>query len=287
MTLDFHTFPGRWSHRDWLISLAVAVVIHHKGVDPVDWAIEKCKALPLSSWDADEEWRVFRAADHVAQTQMTIALYAVQFLADVGRTLDSEKFRAFAEQVWAHVDFVRRYSDSMTEDSVTAELAARVSVVLGEPDQEWLLDQAKNAAVDPPTLWALLDQVRLQCKTSTDVGALGKIREFASERFINSVEVNTTICTAFGEPLADSGCAPGSREDRRGPAHLPSHPSRVFHPRRPCPHNRGPQNDGPLRKAEENWQATWSKHHGRSTRAFGVNTVHRRKRTRNRKSTCI
>ena len=181
---------GRWSHHDWLTALAAAVVIHHEGVDPVDWATEKCKALPLSSWDADEEGRVFRAADHVAQTQITIALYAVQLLADVGRTLDSEKLRAFAEQVWAHVDFIRRYSDSMTEDSVTAELAARVSVVLGEPDQEWLLGQAKNPAVDPLTLWALLDQVRLQCKTSTDVGALGKIREFASDRFINSVEVN-------------------------------------------------------------------------------------------------
>ena len=188
---------GRWSRHDWLTALAVAVVIHHKGVDPVDWAIEKCKALPLSSWDADEEGRVFRAADHVAQTQMTIALYAVQLLADVGRTLDSEKLRAFAEQVWAHVDFVRRYSDSMTEDSVTAELAARVSVVLGEPDQEWLLGQAKNPAVDPPTLRALLDQVRLQCKTSTDVGALGKIREFASDRFINSVEVNPRSAPHF------------------------------------------------------------------------------------------
>lgn len=181
---------GRWSHQDWLTALAIAVVINHDSIDPVDWAIEKCKALPLSSWDADEEGRVFRAADHVAQTQMTIALYAVQLLTDAGRTLDPDKLRAFAEQVWAHVDFVRRYSDSVTEDSVTAELAARVSVVLGEPDQEWLLGQTKNPAVDPLTLWALLDQVRLQRKTSTDVGALGKIREFSSDRFINPVEVN-------------------------------------------------------------------------------------------------
>ena len=78
---------GRWSHHDWLTALAAAVVIHHDGVDPVDWAIEKCKALPLSSWDADEEGRVFRAADRVAQTQITIALYAVQLLTDFsGRT---------------------------------------------------------------------------------------------------------------------------------------------------------------------------------------------------------
>ena len=181
---------GRWSHQDWLTALAAAVVIHHEGIDPVDWAIEKCKALPLSPWDADEEGGVFRAADQVAQTQMTIALYAVQLLADVGRTLHSEKLRAFAEQVWAHMGFVRRYSDSITEDSVAAELAARLSVVLGEPDQEWLLGQAKNPTVDPLTFWALLDQVRLQCKTSTDVGALVKIRELASHRFINPVEVN-------------------------------------------------------------------------------------------------
>ena len=190
---DFNfSYPsGRWSYQDWLTALAVAVVIHHEDIDPIDWAIEKCKALPLSSWDADEDGRVFRAADQVAQTQITIALYAVQLLADVGRALDSDKLRAFAEQVWAHVDFVRRYSDSATEDSVTAEFAARVSVVLGEPDQEWLLGQAENPAADPLAMWALLDQVRLQRKTSTDVSALGKIREFASNRFINPVEVNS------------------------------------------------------------------------------------------------
>ena len=181
---------GSWSHHDWLTALAAALVINQEGKDPLDWAIEKCKALPLSSWDADEEGRVFRAADQVAQTQMTIALYAVQLLVDVDRAMDSEKLRAFAERVWAHVDFVRKYSDSIIADSVTTDLAARVSIVLGEPDQDWLLRQAKNPAVDPLTLWALLDQVRLQRKTSTDVSALGKIREFASDRFINPLEVN-------------------------------------------------------------------------------------------------
>ena len=43
-----------WNQRDWLISLGAAVVIKHTGLHPMDWAIEKCKALPLSAWDADE-----------------------------------------------------------------------------------------------------------------------------------------------------------------------------------------------------------------------------------------
>ena len=184
---------GNWNHQDWITALAVGVVICHKNIDPMDWAIEKCKALPLNAWDADEEWQVFHLADQVAQTQMTIGLYAVQLLADAGRSLDCGKLQNFAEKVWGHTDFVRQYSysDVPVEDSGTAaELAARVAAAFGEPDQAWALKQANNPAVDPRSLRALLDQMKRQGNTAINEDALAEIRQIADHRYINAKEAN-------------------------------------------------------------------------------------------------
>ena len=125
--VQFPYLAGRWNYQDWLTALGAAVVIHHNDVDPMDWAMEKCKDLPLSAWDADEEDEVFRAADRVARTQMTVALYAVQILTDTDRVLVGGRLRTFAERVWAHVDFVRQCSGLLVEDSGTAAFAARVT----------------------------------------------------------------------------------------------------------------------------------------------------------------
>ena len=181
---------GRWNNRDWLIAVAAAVVMHHEDIDPLDWAIEKCKALPLSAWDADEEWKIFHVADRVAQIQMTIALYAVQLLAEAGRRLDRGNLLAFAEQVWAHAHFVRRHSDLLAEKLGPTELAARMAAVFGEPDQEWALRQANSPALNPLALWALLDQMGHQESTVVDDSTLAEIRKIASNRYVNAVEVN-------------------------------------------------------------------------------------------------
>ena len=42
-TLRFPYHAGRWNYNDWLTALGVAVVIHHNDLDPLDWAIDKCK----------------------------------------------------------------------------------------------------------------------------------------------------------------------------------------------------------------------------------------------------
>ncbi len=181
---------GRWNNRDWLIALAVAVVMHHQDIDPLDWAIEKCKALPLSAWDVDEESQIFYLADRVAQFQMTIALYAVQLLAEAGRNVDRGKLLAFAEQVWAHADFARRHSGLLVENLGPTELAARVATVFGEPDQEWALRQANSPALSPLALWALVDQMGHQEIPVIEAGTLAEIRNIASKRYVNAVETN-------------------------------------------------------------------------------------------------
>ena len=188
--LQFPYLAGRWNYNDWLNALGAAVVIHHNDLDPLDWAIEKCKALPLSAWDADEDGGAFRGADRVARTQMTVGLYAVQLLTDAGRVLDCGKLRAFAEKVWDHADFVRQYCDLPVENSVTEEFAARVVAAFGEPNQAWVLQQAHNPAIDSQTLWALLDQMKRQDNAAIHDDTSEEIRKIASDRYINSVEAS-------------------------------------------------------------------------------------------------
>lgn len=186
----FPYLAGRWNHQDWLIALGAAVVIHHNDVDPMDWAMEKCKALPLSAWAADEEVGFFRAGEEVARTQMTVALYAVQLLTEAGRALDCGKLRTFVEKVWAHADFVRKYYGVVGEDSGTAAFAARVAAGLGEPDQAWVLQQAYSPAIDPQTLWTLLDRIKSQDNAVFYDKTLEEIRKIASDRYINPGEAH-------------------------------------------------------------------------------------------------
>ena len=179
-----------WNQREWLIALGAAVVIKHTDLDTLDWAIENCKALPLSVWDADDEGQVFRRADDIGQIHMNVGLYAVQLVKDAGRNLDRGKLRTFAELVWSHAYFVRGYSATLIEDSITEELAARVAAALGEPDQLWMIQQANNPAVVPRTLWALLDQIRRETDPRLHIDTATEIRQIASARYINAVNAN-------------------------------------------------------------------------------------------------
>ena len=181
---------GHWNQQEWLIALGLAVVIHHDDIDPLDWAINQCNALPLSAWDADEQRQVFRRADEIAQVHMIVGLYAVQSLREAGRSFDCDGLRNFVERVWAHSDFVRRNSDALNENSGAAQFAGRVAVALGALDQQWLLQQAKNPAVDSLTLWALLDQIRHQEDTRVHVDTATELRQTASYRYINAIEAN-------------------------------------------------------------------------------------------------
>ena len=104
--------------------------------------------------------------------------------------MDCGRLRTFAERVWAHADFVRQYDALPVEDSVTEEFAARVTAALGEPDQTWVLQQARNPAMDPQTLWALLDQMKRQGNATVHDNSLEVIRIIASDRYINSAEAN-------------------------------------------------------------------------------------------------
>ena len=190
---EFPQFPyhhGRWNYDDWLTALGVAVVVYHNELDPMDWAMEKCKALPLGAWDADENGRAFRLADRVARTQLNVGLCAVHFLTEAGRILDRGKLLTLAEKVWDHTGFVRQYGDSLVEDSVATEFAARVVAAFGEPDQAWVLQQANSPAIGPQILWTLLDQMKRQENAAVHDNTFAEIRKVASDRYINAAEAN-------------------------------------------------------------------------------------------------
>ena len=187
--LHFPYMPGRWNHEDWIIALAAAVIIYHKDVDPMEWAIAKCKTLPLSVWDADDHYEIFRAAEQVAQIQIKIALYAVQFLNEANRVLYPDKLLIFVEKVWEHTDFARKYNGISRENIEIGELAGRVAVALVKPTDAWLLRQAQNPAVDPRALCGMLEQID---SDNLDIGAdvIAKIRNIASYRYVNIKCIN-------------------------------------------------------------------------------------------------
>ena len=187
---QFPYFADRWNYQDWLTALGAAVVIHHDDLDPMDWAMEKCKALPLSAWDADEEGGVFRVADRVARTQNDRRALRCS-------TFDARRPRIGLRQIAIFCrESVgpRRLCSSVlrltVEDSVTAEFAARVAAAFGEPDQAWVLQQANSPAIDPQTLWTLLDQMKRQDYAAVHDDTSEEIRKIASDRYINSVESN-------------------------------------------------------------------------------------------------
>ena len=220
--VHFPYLAGRWQYQDWLTALGMAAVIHHNDVDPTDWAMEKCKDLPLSAWDADEEDGAFRTADRVARTYMIVALYAVQCLTDADRVLDCGRLRTFAERVWAHVDFVRQYNGLPAEESGTAAFAARVAAAFGEPDQAWVLQQANSPAIDPQTLWTLLDEIERQDNAAFHDNTFEEIQKIACERYINSAEANPQSAPHLAKLWVLLDAPQRSCEYRASPTHLPS-----------------------------------------------------------------
>jgi len=146
-----------WTYCDWVNGLGTALVLSDREVSLPEWVSERCRALPLSAWDAEENFQRFLTAEKVARFQFLVALTAIQIRKDIGHTLDPASTLALAEDLWAHGQFVRLYLRPV-ENSDVAEYAARIAILFGEPDNEWVLRQASNGGVAPRTLWALIDQ---------------------------------------------------------------------------------------------------------------------------------
>ena len=151
-----------WHDREWFSGLGVALVLSCKDLDLPSWVSARCRALPLSVWDTEENYETFNTADRAAQHWFLIALHAIEALKDLGRTIDPVAVRTLAETLWAHCHFVGQPHLSHPEASVVAENAARFAVEFGEPSDIWLLNQVRHPGVGPRALWALIDQRKLK-----------------------------------------------------------------------------------------------------------------------------
>ena len=142
----------------WMRGLGAALSISlPEGETPLDWAITQCNQLPLSTWDAEDGPEKFRLAGDVAQIELTVALYAVVAKHEAGHGTEPEMVRNLAEKAWEHCYFLGQQETYRLEEPELDELAARVAVALGNPNEEWLIIQAKSPKVGPRGLWAIVD----------------------------------------------------------------------------------------------------------------------------------
>ena len=147
-----------WHTRQWAHGLGVALALSQDELNLTKWVAERCEALPLSGWDAEDNHEAFSTAQQVAQHWFLVALLAIEPRMKVGRTVDPTEVRTLAEWLFTHCQFAMRHVRNYPERTETVEYAARCVVEYGEPSDVWLMKQARNPGVGPRALWALIDQ---------------------------------------------------------------------------------------------------------------------------------
>ena len=150
-----------WHDREWIAGLGAALTLSMDETDPLIWVSTRCRALPLSVWDAEEDYQAFSTADRAAQIWFLVALHAVAGLKHIGRAVDPAGVRALAEALWSHCSFASQHLDDGRDASVASEHAARSAIEFGEPGDVWLLEQVRSPIVGSRALWALIDQRRI------------------------------------------------------------------------------------------------------------------------------
>ena len=194
-----------WHDREWIAGLGISLALFKEDLDLPTWVSSRCRALPLSVWDADEQGSAFNSplsvgsaaedrphfttANRVAQHWFIIAFKAIPALKQLGREIDPVAVRTLAETLWSHCRFAGRHLHGALKDSIAAEHAARVVVEFGEPSDTWLLDHARHPGVGPCALWAFTDQRRIKNAREShrdapfDEVVAAELIGIASERF--------------------------------------------------------------------------------------------------------
>ena len=88
---------SEWHDREWIAGLGAALALSIDEIDLPNWVSTRCRALPLSVWDAEENYQAFSTADRAAQIWLLVALHAVEALKQIDRAVDPVEVRALAE----------------------------------------------------------------------------------------------------------------------------------------------------------------------------------------------
>jgi len=159
-----------WRDRDWFEALGRAIALSSAISDYEDWVSERCRRLPLSVWDVEENDQNFIRAEPLAQQWFLLAFLAIESSRELGRPVQPEAVRALAQALWRHARFASDHLGGEPEVSVAVELAARLAIELGEADDGWILEQAEADRAGPRALWALVDQRRIRNRGDADTG---------------------------------------------------------------------------------------------------------------------
>ena len=147
-----------WHQREWFSSLGRVLVLSHEELELPAWVSAQCRELPLSVWDAEENYKAFISADQAAQHWFLVALHAIPVLKELGHMINPIAVRTLAEILWDHCHFAGQHLPIPPAASVTSELAAHVVAKFGEPSDAWILNQAHHRGVGPSALWELINQ---------------------------------------------------------------------------------------------------------------------------------
>ena len=194
-----------WHYREWFSSLGRALVLSHEEFDLPEWVSAQCRALPLSVWDAEENYEAFIAADRAVQHWFLVALHAIPVLKKLGRTINPVAVCTLAEILWDHCHFAGQHLPSHPAALVASELAARFAAEFGEPNDAWLLDRARHLGVGPLALWALLDQRSLKSSREDGTDAhydemiTRELVRFASGRFGDGGQFDLEALRSWGQ----------------------------------------------------------------------------------------
>ena len=153
-----------WTDRDWLEGLGTVLALSLEERDLPAWVTTRCRDLPLSVWDAEEDLDAFWAAEQTAQHWFLVALLAIPRRSALGQRVPPSAVLALAEALWSHCRFCRQILDTHPDASVVSELAARYSMEFGQADDRWILGQVQKEGVGPRVLWALLEERRARSR---------------------------------------------------------------------------------------------------------------------------
>ena len=155
-----HAFLGwsDWHDRECYHGLGIALSLSCEQIDLPSWVRAQCASLPLSVWDAEENYRAFNTAERVVQHWFLVAFHAIPILKELGRPADPAAIRDLAETLWAHFSFAGRHVHGVPDATHIAEYASRCAIEYGEPSEAWLFEQIRNPGLGSRSMWALIDQ---------------------------------------------------------------------------------------------------------------------------------